>query len=181
MADTSTRPNSTVYVGGLHPTLVTASVLSEAFIPFGEIADISLPKPELPSSTDLHRGFGYVEFEEAGDAKEAINNMDQSELYGKVIKVAMAKPQRKEDESGGLGSKTAIWEQVSLEERIRGRRARGRRAGLLICAQEGYLAEYAVSEEDRLTAQNTKEGENARAEDPMQELEELDTAGPNPE
>src|SRR5271163_2109990 len=164
MADTSTRPNSTVYVGGLHPTLVTASVLSEAFIPFGEIADISLPKPELPSSTDLHRGFGYVEFEEAGDAKEAINNMDQSELYGKVIKVAMAKPQRKEDESGGLGSKTAIWEQVSLEGRSRG----GRRTRLLICAQEGYLAEYAVSEEDRLAAQNTKESENARAENPMQ-------------
>ena len=111
MADASNRPNSTVHVGGLHPQFVTQSVLSEAFIPFGEISDISIPKPEAPSSTDLHRGFGYVEFEEAGDAKEAINNMDQSELYGKVIKVAMAKPQTK-DESGNLGSKTAIWEQV---------------------------------------------------------------------
>lgn len=112
MADVSNRPNSTVYVGGLHPTLVTSAVLSEAFIPFGEIADISLPKPEAPSSTDLHRGFGYVEFEEASDAKEAVNNMDQSELYGRVIKVAMAKPERKTDEAGGLGSRTAIWEQV---------------------------------------------------------------------
>ncbi len=111
MADISTRPLSTVYVGGLHPTFVTASTLSEAFIPFGEIVDISLPKPEAPSSTDLHRGFGYVEFEDAEDAKEAISNMDQSELFGKVIKVAMAKPERK-DEAGGLGSKTAIWEQV---------------------------------------------------------------------
>ena len=107
----STRPNSTVYIGGLHQTSVTASILSEAFIPFGEIVDISLPKPEAPSSTDLHRGFGYVEFEEAEDAKEAIDNMDQSELFGKVIKVAMAKPEKK-DEAGGLGSKTAIWEQV---------------------------------------------------------------------
>jgi RNA recognition motif-containing protein len=113
MADVSTRPNSTVYIGGLHPTLVTSAVLSETFIPFGEIADISLPKPEAPSSTDLHRGFGYVEFEEAGDAKEAVNNMDQSELYGRVIKVAMAKPERKTEDAGGLGSKTAIWEQVS--------------------------------------------------------------------
>ena len=91
--------------------MVTASTLSEAFIPFGEIVDISLPKPEAPSSTDLHRGFGYVEFEDAEDAKEAINNMDLSELYGRVIKVDMAKPERK-NESGGLGSKTAIWEQV---------------------------------------------------------------------
>ena len=112
MAAASTRPNSTVYVGGLHPTLVTSTVLSEAFIPFGEIADISLPKPEAPSSTDIHRGFGYVEFEEAGDAKEAIDNMDQSELFGRVIKVALAKPEKKSNEAGGLGSKTAIWEQV---------------------------------------------------------------------
>ncbi len=42
---------------------------------------------------------------------QAINNMDLSELYGRVIKVDMAKPERK-NESGGLGSKTAIWEQV---------------------------------------------------------------------
>ena len=111
MAETSSHPASTVYVGGLDTSLVTAATLSEAFIPFGEIVDISLPKPEAPSSTELHRGFGYVEFEEAADAKEAINNMDQSELYGRVIKVAMAKPEKK-DESSGLGSKTAIWEQV---------------------------------------------------------------------
>jgi RNA recognition motif-containing protein len=113
MDDVSTRPNSTIYVGGLDTNLVTAATLSEAFIPFGEIVDITLPKPEAPLSTEVHRGFGYVEFEEATDAKEAIDNMDQSELYGRVIKVAMAKPQeRKGDETTGLGSKTAIWEQV---------------------------------------------------------------------
>jgi len=112
MAEGANRPNSTVYVGGLHPTLVTSTVLTEAFIPFGEIAGISLPKPEAPSSTDLHRGFGYVEFEDASDAKEAVGNMDRSELFGRVIKVAMAKPEKRTDESGGLGSKTAIWEQV---------------------------------------------------------------------
>lgn len=113
MDEASTRPNSTIYVGGLDTNLVTAATLSEAFIPFGEIIDITLPKPEAPSSTDLHRGFGYVEFEEATDAKEAIDNMDQSELYGRVIKVAMAKPQEKKgDETTSLGSKTAIWEQV---------------------------------------------------------------------
>lgn len=113
MDDVSSRPNSTIYVGGLDTNLVTASTLSEAFIPFGEITDITLPKPEAPSSTDLHRGFGYVEFEEATDAKEAIDNMDQSELYGRVIKVAMAKPQEKKgDETVGLGNKIAIWEQA---------------------------------------------------------------------
>ena len=53
-----------------------------------------------------------MEFEIPGDAKEAIDNMDQSELFGRVIKVAQAKPQK--DANEGLGSKTAVWEQVWL-------------------------------------------------------------------
>lgn len=86
--------------------------MADAFLPFGEIVDVTIPKPELPSSTDPHRGFGYVEFEVPADAKEAIENMDQSELFGKVIKVAQAKPQK--DSNQGLGSKTAVWEQVEF-------------------------------------------------------------------
>ncbi|KKY22166.1 putative peptidyl prolyl cis-trans isomerase cyclophilin [Phaeomoniella chlamydospora] len=152
MSDAS-RLKATVYVGGLDQA-VTERTLSEAFIPFGDIAEISLPKPEAPSSADRHRGFGYVEFEEASDAKEAIDNMDQSELYGRIIKVAAAKPTKEKDE--GLGSKTAIWE------------------------QEGYLAEHAVSEEDRLSAPGPLETESTRPEDPMQGLEGLDVAGPKP-
>ncbi|EZF30988.1 hypothetical protein H109_04202 [Trichophyton interdigitale MR816] len=151
MTDAS-RLKGTIYVGGLDQA-VTVRTLSEAFIPFGEITDISLPKPELPSSTDLHRGFGYIEFELPQDAKEAIDNMDQSELYGRTIKVAAAKPQKESNE--GLGSKTAIWE------------------------QEGYLAKHAVSEEDQLATEDTSASNN-RPEDPMQGLEGLDVAGPKP-
>ncbi|KAK5018859.1 putative peptidyl prolyl cis-trans isomerase cyclophilin [Cryomyces antarcticus] len=147
------RLKSTVYVGGLE-NAVSQQTLHAAFVPFGEIVDISLPKPELPSSTDPHRGFGYVEFEQAGDAKEAIDNMDQSELFGRVIKVAAAKPQK--DQNEGLGSKTAIWE------------------------QEGWLAKNAVSDEDRLAAQQARAGSEERPEDPMQGLEGLDVAGPKP-
>ena len=87
-------------------------ILADTFVPFGEIVDITIPKPELPTSTDPHRGFGYIEFELPGDAKEAIDNMDQSELFGRVIKVAAAKPQK--DSNEGLGSKMAVWESVSL-------------------------------------------------------------------
>ena len=108
MSETA-RLKSTVYVGGLDQA-VTAQTLAEAFVPFGEVVDITLPKPDAPSSTDLHRGFGYVEFEVPEDATEAIDNMDGSEVYGRTIKVAAAKPQK--DCNEGLGSKTAIWEQV---------------------------------------------------------------------
>lgn len=105
------RLKSTIYVGGLD-NAVNERILADAFLPFGEIVEISIPKPELPSSQDPHRGFGYVEFELPGDAKEAIDNMDQSELFGRVIKVAAAKPQKESNE--GLGSRTAVWEQVCI-------------------------------------------------------------------
>ncbi|KAE9991961.1 hypothetical protein Vi05172_g5453 [Venturia inaequalis] len=147
----ATRLKATVYVGGLD-NAVTAETLHAAFIPFGDIADISLPKPELPSSNDPHRGFGYVEFEQAEDAKEAMDNMDQSELFGRVIKVAPAKPQK--DSTEGLGSKTAVWQ------------------------QEGWLAQHGVSEEDRPPE---ADGDADGPLDPMQGLEGLDVAGPKPE
>ncbi|SMY20059.1 unnamed protein product [Zymoseptoria tritici ST99CH_1A5] len=125
MAETS-RHKSTVYVGGLD-NQVNAQVLHDAFIPFGEIVDVSLPKPEQQSNRDPHRGFGYVEFSLAEDAREAIDNMDQAELYGRVIKVNQAKPQKNADE--GLGSRTAVWE------------------------QEGYAAKFNVNDEDKLESE----------------------------
>ena len=53
-----------------------------------------------------------MEFALAEDALEAIDNIDQAELYGRVIKVNQAKPQKAAGEK--LGSKTAVWEQVSF-------------------------------------------------------------------
>jgi RNA recognition motif-containing protein len=108
LADSS-RLKATVFVGGLDPA-VTQQTLYHAFLPFGDIVEVNLPKPDLPSAKEEHRGFGYVEFETATDANDAIDNMDRSELYGQVIKVAAAKPQK--DANEGLGSKTAVWEQV---------------------------------------------------------------------
>jgi RNA recognition motif-containing protein len=110
LADTS-RLKATVFVGGLDQT-VSQQTLYHAFLPFGDIVEVNLPKPDLPGAKEEHRGFGYVEFETATDANDAIDNMDRSELYGQVIKVAPAKPQK--DANEGLGSKTAVWEQVRL-------------------------------------------------------------------
>ncbi|KAI4644998.1 hypothetical protein J4E93_005797 [Alternaria ventricosa] len=151
LSDTS-RLKATVFVGGLDQA-VTQQTLFHAFLPFGDIVEVNLPKPENQSQGDQHRGFGYVEFESATDATDAIDNMDRSELYGSVIKVAAAKPQK--DANEGLGSKTAIWE------------------------QEGWLAKHAVSEEDRKASEQIQEEANGPM-DPMQGLEGLDEAGPKP-
>lgn len=48
-------------------------------------------------------------------------------------------------------------------------------------SQESWLAENAVSEEDKLAAENAKAAGEDRPEDPMQGLEGLDVAGPKPE
>lgn len=111
-----------------------------------------------------------MEFEDPEDIKDAIDNMDQSEFYGKTLKVSAAKPPKNANE--GLGSKTALWEQVSccvksldiLRE-------------LMSHFQEGWLAENAVSDDDKLAAERAREGAN-RPDDPMQGLEGLDVAGP---
>ncbi|KAJ4388461.1 hypothetical protein N0V85_007529 [Neurospora sp. IMI 360204] len=146
----ATRWKATVHIRGLAPAVTTATI-HDAFIPFGEIVDISLPKNEKPDSTDPHRGFAYVEYGDEEDAKEAIDNMDQSELFGRVIRVSGAKIPKSAKE--GLGSKTAVWE------------------------QEAWLAENAVSEEDRLAATAPDDA----PDDPMQGLEGLDVAGPKPQ
>lgn len=79
--------------------------------------------------------------------------MNQSEFFGRVIKVAAAKPQKESNE--GLGSKTAIWE------------------------TEGWIAKHAVSEEDRQAAQKV-EHDKTPLDDPMQNLDS-DVAVPRPE
>ncbi|KAK8086274.1 hypothetical protein PG994_001248 [Apiospora phragmitis] len=114
-----------------------------------------IPKNDKPDATEPHRGFAYIEYEDADDAKEAMDNMDQSEFFGKILKVSAAKAPKSAEE--GLGSKTALWQ------------------------QESWLAEHAVDEEDRTAADGAKGAIDDRPEDPMQGLEGLDVAGPKPE
>ncbi|KAK2167668.1 hypothetical protein LSH36_25g01021 [Paralvinella palmiformis] len=77
-----------IYVGGLAEE-VDEKILHAAFIPFGDLLDIQIP---LDYETEKHRGFAFVEFELAEDAAAAIDNMNDSELFGKTIRVNLAKP-----------------------------------------------------------------------------------------
>jgi peptidyl-prolyl isomerase E (cyclophilin E) len=56
----------------------------------------------------VHRGFGFVEYEEADDASEAIFNMDGADLLGRSIKVSMAQPNQLNKLSGNSNHQ-AIW------------------------------------------------------------------------
>jgi len=91
----------TLYVGGLEEN-VDEGILQSAFIPFGDIVDVNIP---IEQTTQKHRGFGFVTFEEREDAKAAIENMNNSELYGRVLRVNVAKPAKAKAE----GSGKAVW------------------------------------------------------------------------
>lgn len=78
------------------------AILQSAFIPFGDIVDVNIP---IEQTTQKHRGFGFITFEERDDAKAAIENMNNSELYGRVLRVNVAKPMRAKAE----GSGKAVW------------------------------------------------------------------------
>ncbi|ORX85047.1 hypothetical protein K493DRAFT_291325 [Basidiobolus meristosporus CBS 931.73] len=86
---TEKNTKTTLFVGGLDE-LVNEEILSAAFLPFGDLVETQIPNN--PSSREQHRGFGFVEFENPEDAQAAIDNMHNSELYGRVIKVNLAKP-----------------------------------------------------------------------------------------
>ncbi|NWS76473.1 PPIE isomerase, partial [Crotophaga sulcirostris] len=92
---TAVRP-----AGGLAEE-VDEKVLHAAFIPFGDITDIQIP---LDYETEKHRGFAFVEFELAEDAAAAIDNMNESELFGRTIRVNLAKPMRIKE-----GSSRPVW------------------------------------------------------------------------
>ncbi|XP_054706219.1 peptidyl-prolyl cis-trans isomerase E-like [Uloborus diversus] len=96
----SASSKRTVYVGGLAEE-VNKDIIHAAFIPFGEIIDIQIP---LDYETQKHRGFAFVEFEVAEEAAAAIDNMNDSELFGRTIRVNIAKPMRIKE-----GSTRAVW------------------------------------------------------------------------
>lgn len=89
-----------LYVGGLD-NQVTEQALYTAFVPFGPIKSVQIP---LDYRTQRAKGFGFVEFEDEADAKAAIDNMDESELFGRTLRVTIAKPDRPK-----LGSFKPVW------------------------------------------------------------------------
>ncbi|TKA83198.1 hypothetical protein B0A55_00674 [Friedmanniomyces simplex] len=159
---TASRQKATLFIGGLDPQ-VSQQTLHDAFLPFGEIVDVS------PSNTDPHRGFGYVEFALPEDAREAIDNTHQAELYGRTIRVNAAKERK--DASQQLGARTAVWEQVSSNSNP---------IMLLPFLCPGYAAKYggAEGEGNGDGDGEMNGGEAERPEDPMQGLEGLAEAGP---
>ena len=77
-----------VYVGNL-PFTVGFEKLKELFEPFGDIEEASVISDKFSGKS---KGFGFVTFKNDGDAKKAIEEMNEKDIEGRNIKVTEAKP-----------------------------------------------------------------------------------------
>lgn len=93
-----------LWVTGLDKTKVDEAVLHAAFIPYGEIIEVHIA---MDSNTGLRRGYGSVTYELRGDAEEAMDNLNDAELFGKRIKVRTKRPDGRS--SGNWNRNSAVW------------------------------------------------------------------------
>jgi len=103
----------TIYVGGLADE-ADESVVRAAFIPFGDIVNIEIP-PDYENQ-EKHRGFAFIEYELAEDAAAAIDNMNDSELFGKTVTVNIARPRRIKE-----GYSRPVWSEDSWLQKYAGK------------------------------------------------------------
>eukprot|EP01097_Dermamoeba_algensis_P006040 TRINITY_DN3803_c0_g1_i1.p1 TRINITY_DN3803_c0_g1~~TRINITY_DN3803_c0_g1_i1.p1 ORF type:complete len:132 (+),score=48.32 TRINITY_DN3803_c0_g1_i1:116-511(+) len=112
------NPKKALYVGGLDEA-VTEQILYNTFIAFGDLVDVSVP---LDQNTQKNRGFAFIEFEESEDAAAALENMNDAELFGKILKINYSRP-------AAMAKSKAVWndgdayfeaEQKEKEERDKG-------------------------------------------------------------
>lgn len=76
------------------PQSVTHADLNEKFAQFGTILSCSLP---MNDDTKQHKGFGYIQFEKAEQAKAAIDSLHESEWNGNKIYVSILIPQNQRE------------------------------------------------------------------------------------
>lgn len=83
--------NSRIYVGGLDDK-VSETLMWELFVQAGPVVNVHMPKDRV---TQMHQGYGFVEFMGEEDADYAIKVLNMIKLYGKPIRVNKASAHQK--------------------------------------------------------------------------------------
>ena len=76
-----------IYVGNMSYS-TTEDQLREAFAEYGEVVSVNIVMDRM---TNRSKGFGFIEMEDADNAKDAISSLNNTELNGREIKVNEAK------------------------------------------------------------------------------------------
>jgi cold-inducible RNA-binding protein len=91
--------NSKLFVGGLSWG-TDDDGLRAAFEAFGDVTEA---KVITDRETGRSRGFGFVTYQDAGDAREAIEKMNGAQLDGRTLTVNEANDRRSGGAGGGGG------------------------------------------------------------------------------
>ena len=86
-----------IYIGNLSYE-VTEEDLKQAFETFGEVESVKIIKDKY---TNRSKGFGFVEMPDDADAQSAINDLNDTEIKGRTLKVNKARP--RSESRGGRG------------------------------------------------------------------------------
>ncbi len=85
-----------IYVGNL-PYSVNADELRDVFTAYGEVADAKVISDKYSGRS---KGFGFVQMPNNEQAEQAIEQLNDSDLHGRNIKVNQARPRQNNDRGG---------------------------------------------------------------------------------
>jgi RNA recognition motif-containing protein len=88
-----------IYVGNLSYD-ATEEDLRQEFSRFGEVSSVNIIKDR---ETGRPRGFAFVEMPDSDAAKEAIEQLNQTEIAGRAVTVNEARPKPDRPRRGGGG------------------------------------------------------------------------------
>lgn len=90
-----------IYVGNLSFNASDDDIRG-AFEQYGEVTSVNII---MDRETGRSRGFAFVEMADAENAKEAIENIDGTEIAGRAVKVNEARPRPPRGSGGGGGGR----------------------------------------------------------------------------
>ncbi|MBP6875390.1 MAG: RNA-binding protein [Candidatus Eisenbacteria bacterium] len=90
-----------LYVGNL-PYRMTNEELAELFAGYGEVVSA---KVVMDRETGRSRGFGFVEMGAEDQAQKAIDNLNQQDCQGRMLKVNLARPREERPRSEAPGQR----------------------------------------------------------------------------
>ncbi len=79
-----------IYVGNLNYKM-TEEALQELFAKYGEVVSAKIIKDRYSGRS---KGFGFVEMENKDDGEKAVQELNESEVDGRNIRVNFARPRR---------------------------------------------------------------------------------------
>lgn len=96
--------DATVYVGNLDASC-TENLLLELFVQAGRVKSVYMPKDKV---TQVHHGYGFVEFLDVADADYAIMIMNMVKLFGRPLKVSKSSMNNKAELNRDVGANLFI-------------------------------------------------------------------------